>query len=147
MSDDDRQAIRALIARQFACMNWTPEEPADWNTFAGDFLAGTTLVAAARPARRQTVEAFLDRMRDLAETDLRTFAQAMLGSEILVFGNVAVALGPSENTENETTTSRGVEAFLLVKDGGAWRIAAQAWDMERDCLAIPDSLFDGGTGN
>ena len=28
--------------------------------------------------------------------------------------------------------TRGVEMLMLVKDAGAWRITAQAWDTERD---------------
>ena len=32
-------------------------------------------------------------------------------------------------------------APYLVKDGGAWRIAAQAWDTEQDGRKIPDDLL------
>ena len=36
--------------------------------------------------------------------------------------------------------SRGVEMLLLVKDDGAWRIAAQAWDTEGPSKRIPPHL-------
>ena len=49
-----------------------------------------------------------------------------------IFGNVAVAVAGCEITENDTDVTRGVEMLMLVKGAGAWRIAAQAWDTERD---------------
>ena len=65
----------------------------------------------------------------------------MLGSEVHVFGNVAVALGVCKNLENNTQVTRGVEAFLLIKDAGAWRIVSQAWDTESETNAIPEYLI------
>jgi hypothetical protein len=86
-------------------------------------------------------------MRGLTELRLPSFAQSALGTEILVFGNVAVAMGACENVENEAETVRGVEAFLLVKDNGAWRIASQAWDTEGEPNPIPDHLLAGRTSD
>gem|GEM_PF-6194538 len=40
-------------------------------------------------------------------------------------------------------TTRGVEALLLVKDGGVWTIVAQGWDTEREGLIVPDDLLSG----
>jgi len=38
--------------------------------------------------------------------------------------------------ENETKNSQTVEMLLLVKDGGTWRIAAQAWDKVSELNSI-----------
>jgi hypothetical protein len=46
-----------------------------------------------------------------------------------------------ENTENGTTVTRNVEALLLVKEEGAWKIVAQAWDMEREGNPMPAHLL------
>ena len=54
---------------------------------------------------------------------------------------VAVALGACEITENQAKVVRGVEALLLVKDGGEWRIVAQAWDVENGTTTVPDDLI------
>jgi hypothetical protein len=60
---DDVQSIEALIARQFASLDWTPGVAADWTTFANDFFPGASLYPSARPAKRQSVEAFIERMK------------------------------------------------------------------------------------
>ena len=142
----DVRAIEALIARQFDSLGWAPGTPADWGAFAADFLPCAPLYPAARPVKRQTAEAFVERMRGLAGTKLRSFRERVLGTEVRVFGNVAVALAACEITENEAEVSRGVEMLLLVRDDGAWRIAAQAWDMEGPSKRIPTHLAGAAEG-
>ena len=80
-------------------------------------------------------------MKGLTGTKLRSFAEAVLGVEVRIFGNMAVAIAGCEITENDADVNRGVEMFLLVKDTGAWRIAAQAWDTERDGRRLPADLL------
>ena len=77
MTQHDTEAIRHLIARQFNSMCWTPNNSADWKAFAADFAPWAALYPAARPARPQTVERFVDRMNGLAETTLHTFFEAI----------------------------------------------------------------------
>ena len=123
---DDVRAIKGLIARQFGSLTWTPETSANWDAFAADFFPGASLYPAARPAQRQSVEAFVERMRGLAGTKLRSFHEVVLGTEVHIFGNVAVALAACEMTENDGQVNRGVEMLLLIKDEGAWQIVSQA---------------------
>jgi hypothetical protein len=80
-------------------------------------------------------------MKGLAESKLRSFAEAVLGVEVRIFGNVAVAVAGCEITENNADATRGVEMMLLVKDAGVWRIAAQAWDTEGDSKRLPPELL------
>ncbi len=141
---DDVRAIEAIIDRQFQSLGWSKGRDGDWATFTADFHADATLYPAARPASPQTVDAFVKRMKGLAGTSLETFKERMLGSEILIFGNVAVALGACEITENEEQVSRGVEAMLLIKEEGIWRIVSQGWDMESDENPIPSHLIIEG---
>ncbi|MBA3516362.1 MAG: DUF4440 domain-containing protein [Rhizobiales bacterium] len=136
---EDTRAIHALIARQFASLNWSPEASADWDAFAADFHREATLYPAARPAKAQTVEAFVERMKGL-ETKLRSFHETVLGTEVHVFGNVAVAIAGCEIVENTSHVNRGVEMMLLVKDEGAWKIVSQAWDTESPSQPIPAHL-------
>ena len=82
-------------------------------------------------------------MKGLAGTKLRSFEEAVLGTEIHVFGNVAVALAGCEITENHAEVNRGVEMLLLVKNAGAWQIVSQAWDMESPSERIPRRLLGG----
>jgi hypothetical protein len=137
----DIRAIEAIIDRQFGSLNWKSGGGGDWHVFAGDFHPEASLFPSARPARRQSVEAFIERMKCLAQGPLHIFTERVLGTEVHTFGNVAVALAACEIVENEEKTSRGVEALLLVKDENEWRIVAQAWDMERDGNPIPERLL------
>jgi Domain of unknown function (DUF4440) len=143
---NDVQAVEAIIARQFASLSWTPGTPADWNGFAADFFPEASLYPAARPAKRQTVEAFIERMKGLGGTKLRSFDEAVLGTEIHVFGNVAVALAACEMTENGAELHRGVEMLLLIKNAGAWQIVSQAWDTESPSQPIPMRLLGRAAG-
>lgn len=138
---DDVEAIEALIARQFASLTWRPGTSANWDAFTNDFLADAPLYPAARPVRRQTAPAFIERMQGLAGTTLTTFRERVLGTEIRIFGNVATAVAGCEITENDTQVSLGVEMLLLVKTDGAWRIAAQAWDTESPSQPMPTHLL------
>ena len=91
--------------------------------------------------KQQSVNAFIERLSGLAETKLRSFHEKVLGTEVRVFGNVAVAIAACETVENETEVSRGVEMLLLVKDADQWRIAGQAWDSESDQVKVPSYLW------
>ncbi|WP_201839724.1 nuclear transport factor 2 family protein [Microvirga zambiensis] len=142
---DDVRAIEAVIARQFASLSWTPGTSADGDRFAADFFPEASLYPAARPAGRQTVESFIERMKGLAGAKLRSFEERVLGTRIHIFGNVAVAVAVCEMTENGVDVHRGVEMLLLVKNEGAWQIASQAWDRESPSRPIPERLLDRTT--
>src|SRR5688572_23127363 len=72
---DDIQLIEALITRQFASLNWTADRGANWPVFVSDFYLEASLYPSARPARRQTVQEFVERMQGLAATTLCSFAE------------------------------------------------------------------------
>lgn len=145
LQEQDRQAIRALIARQFSSLSWTPNNPADWDAFSADFVPEALLYPSARPAGGQTVQAFMDRMKNLEQTTLRMFQESLERCEICVFGNVAVAAAVCEQVENAGRANRSVEMFLLVRNDDGWRIASQAWDMESRAKPIPERFFPDET--
>jgi hypothetical protein len=140
---EDVRAINAVIARQFDSLNWTCGSSADWETFAADFIAGASLYPAARPVQPRTVEDFIARMKSLSESKLRSFREAVLGTEVHVFGNVAVAVAACEMTENDVGMNRGVEMLLLIRNEDARKIVAQAWDTESPSKPIPTNLLPG----
>ncbi len=138
--NDDVRAIETLIGAHFNELRWTPATRADWAAFAADFLPDASLFPAARPVRRQTLDAFITRMNGLAQGALRSFEERTLGMQILVFGNVALVLAASEMLENGTEVNHDVSGFLLVKDEGKWRIAAHAWDHASEKRPVPEHL-------
>jgi hypothetical protein len=139
--NEDVQDIKNILARQLEYISWSASKDSNWTEFSEDFLPDATLFGAARPARSQTVAAFVDRMKSLSQTGLKSFEQTMLGAEVHVFGSVAIAFGVCRNLENRTDENRGIEAYLMVKDDGIWRIASQTWDTENDSQKIPDYLI------
>ena len=137
----DLAAIKELVSAQFRSVAWTPGKQADWATFTNGFLPGAMLFPAARPVQPQMVQQFVDRMNRLrADGTLASFEETPLGCVVSVFGNVAIAMSGCEMLENGKTVTRDVSGFLLVRDGGCWRIAAQAWDMESASRKIPPGL-------
>lgn len=136
----DTQAIKTLIGAHFQGLRWAPGTSPDWETFASDFLPDASLFPAARPARRQTLDAFIGRMNGVAQNTLRSFEESTLGMQVLVFGNVAVVLAASRMLENGTEVNHDVSGYLLVKSDGTWRIAAHAWDHVTEHNPVPESL-------
>jgi hypothetical protein len=138
--DGDEAAIRALIGGHFEGMKWSPDTQADWSTFAADFLPEATLYPAARPVQAKSLNQFIERMKSVAQGPLHTFEEHTRDMEILVFGNVAVVLAASEILENGADVNHDVSGYLLVKDEGAWRIAAHAWDNASKEMPVPKHL-------
>jgi hypothetical protein len=117
---ENHDAIRGIIERQFGSLSWTAVSSPDCSAFERDFLPGASLYPAARPAKSQKPEEFVERMKGLAATRL-----------------VAVC----EITENEAQVTRGIEMMLLVKTEGRWQIVSQAWDTEGVSKPIPADLL------
>lgn len=144
MAEDNQMSevreIKQIIGRQFGSLCWSSDTAADWDTFVSDFFPGAPLYPAARPVRQQSINEFRERLSGLAKTKLHSFHENMLGTEIRVFGNVAVAVVGCEIVENESDVTRGVEMLLLVKSAGQWKIVSQAWDTESDEKRIPPHL-------
>lgn len=142
----DAQDISAIrkVMRQELSLAWEAEAPPDWELFEGTFLPLAALFPAARPVKAQTLGQFVERMKQLRETaQLTSFHVKPLGCEVLVFGNVAVAFAACELLENESNTTREVNATILVRENDKWLIAAQAWDVENGTRQIPTYLDNG----
>ncbi len=133
----DEKAIRALIAAQFASLNWSDGQDGKWTQFKAGFLGSAQLYPASRPAQAQTAPEFVSRLQRLmSDGTLRTFNERGVGCAVFIVGNVAIALAGCEMTENGTQVTKDVSAFLLVKNPDGWLIAAQAWDIVDDIPAV-----------
>ena len=140
---DDEAAIRQLIAAQFESIGWSPESNADWLTVHRGFAHGAQLWPARRPPAPQSALDFTSRLRRLRDDGLDSFTETGVGCHVWVIGNIAIALADCEMVENGSTVTRDVSGFLLVKDAGDWRIAAQGWDYVDD---IPAAFAAAGLG-
>ena len=144
---DDVSLIRRVVISQFRSLAWTRDDDPDWDSFAAGFRSDARLFPAARPVEFQTIDQFIARLKGLrAEGKLASFRETPLGCAVRVFGNVAVAFAACEMLENNSSVTRDVSAIVLVRDAGAWRIVAQAWDVETEANKIPDDLATPTTG-
>ena len=142
---DDHGAIEALIHRQFASLSWAPGKLAEWEGFAADSFPQASLYPSARPAKRQTVHAFVERNERRIGRDGRVSSEeTVLGTEIRVFSNAALAFAACEITENDVEVNRSVEALLLIKDKVHGR-SYPAWDTASEAKPIPEDLIGGNS--
>ena len=138
---DDVAQITAIMRSHAASLTWTRERDGNWSGFAQTFLPGAELFPAARPLKPQTIDQFVERLKRLrADGTLATLEETPLGCVVRVFGSVATALIACEMLENRSTVTRDVCAAVLVRDAGAWRIAAMAWDIENGDREIPADI-------
>ena len=138
MSDDEE--IRKLVGEHFKSIRWSEGAEPDWNRFCSDFLPDALLCGAARPVQLRSVEAFIDRMEEVARKNLRSFEEHTQGMQILRFGNIAVVLAVSELLEDGTDVNHDISGYLLVKSEGRWSIMAHAWDQASEENPVPESL-------
>lgn len=137
---DDETEIRRLVGAHFEAMRWGEGLAPDWDRFRADFLEGAVLFPAARPAAPRGVDGFVARMEAVARANLASFEEHTTRVVVHLYGNVAVALGLSEMLENGTNAAADVSGYLLVKTGGAWRIAAHGWDKVTPDRPLPPEL-------
>ena len=139
--DQDVAAIRDLNRAQAERLSCTTARTADWEGYKSGFIPSAAMIASARPARPQSVAEFVERMKGLSQGSLKNFEEKSLGGQVCVFGNVAVALVAGETLENGGEVNRDVSGYLLVKEEGRWRIAAQAWDKEKPEQPSPPAML------
>ena len=137
---DDEKEIRTLIGDHFEPMRWGEDSVPDWDRFREDFLSEAILCGAARPVQVRPLEAFIDRMENVARKNLHSFEEHTRGMKIMRFGNIAVVLAMSELTENGTEQNYDISGYLLVKSDDRWSIAAHAWDQARGDNPVPEGL-------
>ena len=141
MSQADINAIEDIIRGMFAAIQWDQDRTPDWVGFGASVRPGAAILPSARPATEVALDAFVARMKGLRDQGvLSTFEETILGVDVQAFGNVAVARAAYATTVNGKPDGRGLNAFLLVKDAGAWTIAGLAWDNESDAAPLPADL-------
>lgn len=138
---DDTQQICQLIDQMFVAISCDKNKAANWQDFASRCADGVSMFPSARPINRISIDAFTNMMqRQMDDGSIETFSERTLGHHVQVFGNIAVVMSAYEATVNNGSPSRGVNAFLLVKDE-TWSIVAMAWDSETNDIKIPDRLL------
>jgi hypothetical protein len=97
-------------------------------------------VAAEIRSYPASVNHLLEQRRTLSREMARLVAARKDGSSTL---EDFVRASPFLDDAAAQALTGGVEAFLLIKDDGAWRIVSQAWDMANESNPIPSYLMPG----
>ena len=140
MTEDERE-LRALTANALEAISWRGSGAPNWTAFFAPFVPGAVLCPSARPAAVVAPDAFRARMDAQRESNaLRSLEERPLGATVQIFGSVAVVLRAFEMRANGGAPGRGVNAYLCVKDGGAWQDVAVAWDNESVTAQLPATL-------
>lgn len=138
---DDVASITEIVADMFDAISWSPDNQPDFERFAKAVHECAVLVPSARPIVPSSIADFVDRMRSQHSAgSMETFDERPLKTSVLLFGNMAVALGGYEMRVNGGAPSRGANAFLLAREDGHWRIVSMAWDSERDGVRLSEHL-------
>jgi hypothetical protein len=141
--ESDKEKIRELIDRMFTSISWTDDKAPDWDAFSSTFCAGGKMVPSARPVVVKGVDAFTAEMEQQRKSgQLTRLSEKALGYDIRVFANIAVAMYSFHADINADSQSRGVNAFLLVKEAGEWSVVATAWDNEDSENPLPQLQGD-----
>lgn len=139
MSDESKNAILDVIRTLYQALNWGPDKAPGWEAFKSCFHESARLYPSARPMEAVSVDAFVERMDAQRKNgNLASFSETMLGEDVLVFGNVAVAFSAYETLMNDGDTSRGLNAFHFAHDGNEWKVLTLAWDNASADLPLPD---------
>lgn len=134
-------AIETLIDRLFQRLCWTADSTPDWPGLETLFHPEARLFPSARPANAITFATFAERMESQrAAGSLTSLQEQTLRNTVHVIGNTATAVNVYRGSVNGGAAFRGANMLTLVKDDGAWRIAAMAWQQETDESPIPADL-------
>jgi hypothetical protein len=137
---DDEARIVEIIENMFDAVSWVEGRPPDFDRFAAAVRDDATIVPAARPAVPTDIASFVKRMSGLhTNSTMKTFGERARKTVVKLFGNVAVAMGGFEAVA-DGARSRGVNAFLFIREGADWQIAAMAWDNETLATPLPEEF-------
>ena len=105
------------------------------------FIAeGLIIKASGVEPEIMSVEAFIaPREKLLSEGRLTDFSEREESHVTQIFGNIAQRFSTyrkSGSMDGMPFTTRGMKTMQFVRVAGAWRMAALAWDDERDGLTI-----------
>jgi ketosteroid isomerase-like protein len=126
----DESRIVDIINTMYDAISWSDASQPDFQKFTAAVRSDAVVVPSTRPAAPTDIAAFVERMSALhANGTMKTFEETGLKNRVKVFGNVAVAIG-SFRAKIDGSVSRGVNAFLFIREAGDWQIAAMAWDNE-----------------
>ncbi|MBV9992128.1 MAG: nuclear transport factor 2 family protein [Alphaproteobacteria bacterium] len=141
---EDRAAIDVLVRRFFDAFTNAGGIVPDTEGLAGLFLESAVISKAVAGLETYAVHSFIEpRAKLLTDGNLVDFREEETESRTDIVGSIAQRISlyrKSGTMMGERFEGRGVKVFQLVRAAGGWRIAALAWDDERDGFSIPASL-------
>ena len=140
---DDQLEIDALVREFFSVFSPGANGTVNLSPLRRMFVARAVIVkSVAARAEVMSLEEFIaPRERLLNDGTLTDFREREQTAKTEVFGNIAQRFATyckSGRLHGVAFTTRGMKTMQFVRDGGAWKISALAWDDEREGLSVPD---------
>lgn len=138
-NEADRAAIDAVIAAFFGAFT-NKHGPADLGRLRALTIAQCVIVKASVPEVYGLEDFIAPRAKLLNGGPLAEFEEVETSSSTDIFGNIAQRLSlyrKSGILSGKSFTATGVNQFLLVRMDAGWKVAAIAWDDEREGFVPP----------
>jgi len=133
----DKAAIDAIMREFFAAFASPSDGPVSLASLRRMFLARAVIVrnAGARPEVMSVGDFIAPRETLLNDGSLVEFREVEEAETTQIFGNIAQRFSTyrkSGRLNGSAFSTRGRKTVQFVRDDGAWKISALAWDDERD---------------
>ena len=145
---DDAEAVAAVVSTFFAAFTSGPGLADRLDALPGLFLPSAVIVRTCgdQPTSYDVPGFVAPRRELLTRGAVNEFSEWPLEGHTEVFGDVAQHLcsyAKQWRQDGEATTGRGMKSFLLVRTPDGWRIAAAAWDDEREGFSLDQVRLKG----
>lgn len=150
----DTASPQAVVEAAYAALAKPPGGDFDWARFEALHLPDARLYPATEQtggeARSLTVSGFVEWVEEgWAGVDPASdpgFAEEQVHHVTHVYGDVATVFSTYEKRywDSDEILGRGINAFVLVRREGGWRIASIAWDEEVGAGPVPAEFLPGG---
>jgi hypothetical protein len=123
-----------------------PAGTRDWVRFKGLFADGARLIPVRSTPQGPTPVVWTpdEYAQHAGATFEKTaFYESEIARRLETFGNIAHAFSTyeSRHAPGEKPFARGINSFLLVKSGDAWKVMTISWDSERPGNPIPEKYL------
>lgn len=149
---EDVASIESVIDAAYEAIQRAPGENYDWDRFASLFHPKAILVPQTEQRGGEfsvlSVQGFIDWINggtNLNDPNDKGFAEEGYHIQIDRYGDVASVISSYQKRYygEEQILGRGINAFVLVWNGGRWWITSVAWDETNSAGPIP-AKYGGG---
>jgi len=139
-----------VVLRLYSLLSGPADDARDWEAVRSLFVPGAllhselALADGSRQSGKWTVGEFCEAAA--AEYAENGFWEREIAARVECFGNIAQVWTTYESrvgSPDSEPVGRGINAVLLLRQDGAWRIAGLVFQIERGTSGIPEDYLPG----